>query len=59
MTKYIYFRRQKRIKKKSLGIKWKHLQNTKKNTFFYKYEKKIKISTLFPWFTQPQKPNKA
>jgi hypothetical protein len=29
-------------KKKRLGIKRKHLQNTKKNTIFYKYEKKIK-----------------
>jgi hypothetical protein len=50
-------------KKKCLGVKQKHLWNTKKNTFFYKYEKiknqKIKISALFPWFPQPQKPNKA
>nr|AND50348.1 ribosomal protein S1 [Flatbergium sericeum] len=27
---------------KRLGVKRKHLQNTKKNTFFYKYEKKKK-----------------
>jgi len=28
-----------RKKRKGLGVKWKHLRNTKKNTFFYKYEK--------------------
>jgi hypothetical protein len=29
--------RQKQVKR--LGAKWKHLQNTKKNTFFHKYER--------------------
>jgi hypothetical protein len=46
-----------------LGVKRKHLRNTKKNTFFYKYEKikksKIKISAIFPWFPQPQKANRT